>query len=148
VTSERVGSLIDRLPELQGLNRQVRRLLALQSILAEMLPGNLASWTTVAPTATGELVLFADNGAVAAKLRQMAPRILAFFRQRGHEVTGIRVQVQVSIRHNPLPGKQISLGPEACQAILQLSAQLKASPLRAALERLSRRKLPSSGDEN
>jgi hypothetical protein len=144
VTSERIGLLIDRLPQLQGLNRQVRRLLALQDILTEVLPDSLASSTTVALSAADELVLFADNGAAAAKLKQLAPRILIFFRQRGHEVTAIRVQVQVRIRHNPLPRKQIPLSPTARQAISELSATLDASPLKSALERLGRRKTPSS----
>jgi hypothetical protein len=144
VTSERIGLLIDRLPQLQGLNRQVRRLLALQDILTEVLPDSLASSTTVALSAADELVLFADNGAAASKLKQLAPRILIFFRQQGHEVTAIRVQVQVRMRHNPLPQKQISLSPTARQAISELSATLDASPLKSALERLGRRKTPLS----
>jgi hypothetical protein len=144
VTSERIGLLIDRLPQLQSLNRQVRRLLALQDILTEVLPDSLASSTTVALSAAEELVLFADNGAAAAKLKQLAPRILVFFRQQGHEVTAIRVQVQVRIRHNPLLQKQISLSPAARQAISELSATLDASPLKSALERLGRRKTPVS----
>jgi hypothetical protein len=144
VTSERIGLLIDRLPQLQGLNRQVRRLLALQDILTEVLPHSLASSTTVALSAADELVLFADNGAVASKLKQLAPRILVFFRQRGHEVTAIRVQVQVRIRHNPLLQKQILLSPTARRAISELSATLDISPLKSALERLGRRKAPLS----
>jgi hypothetical protein len=141
VTSERIGLLIDSLPQLQGLNRQVRRLLALQDMLTEVLPDSLASSTTVALSAADELVLFVDNGAAAAKLKQLTPRILVFFRQRGHEVTAIRVQVQVRIRHNPLPQKQISLSSTARQAISELSATLDASPLKSALERLGRRKM-------
>jgi hypothetical protein len=144
VTSERIGLLIDRLPQLQSLNRQVRRLLALQDILTEVLPDSLASSTTVALSAAEELVLFADNGAVASKLKQLAPRILVFFRQQGHEVTAIRVQVQVRIRHNPLLQKQISLSPTARRAISELSATLDTSPLKSALERLGRRKTPVS----
>jgi len=140
VTSERIGLLIDRLPQLQSLNRQVRRLLAMQDILTEVLPDSLASSTTVALSAAEELVLFVDNGTAAAKLKQLAPRILVFFRQQGHEVTAIRVQVQVRIRHNPLLQKQISLSPTARQAISELSATLETSPLKSALERLSRRR--------
>jgi hypothetical protein len=142
VTSERIGLLIDRLPQLQGLNRQVRRLLALQDVLTEVLPYSLATSTTVALSTADELVLFADNGAAAAKLKHLAPRILVFFRQHRHEVTAIRVQVQVRTRHNPLPQKQISLSSTARQAISELSATLDPSPLKSALERLGRRKTP------
>jgi hypothetical protein len=144
VNSERIGLLIDRLPQLQSLNRQVRRLLALQDILIEVLPNSLASSTTVALSNADELILFADNGATAAKLKHLAPRILHSFQQRRHEVTAIRVQVQVRIHHNPLPQKQNSLSPIALQAISELSATLDPSPLKSALDRLGRRKRPLS----
>ncbi len=144
MTSERIGLLIDRLPQLQGLNRQVRRLLNLQGMLAEVLPASLASSTTVALSAADELVLFAESGAAAAKLKQLTPRILDFFRQQGHEVTAIRVQAQVRIRHNPLPPKQISLSPIAREAISEFFATLSTSPLKSALERLVRRKTRQS----
>jgi hypothetical protein len=138
MSEKRVGLLIDTLPELQALNREIRQLMALQSVLAEVLPGNLATSASVALVKAGEMILFADNGAVAAKLRQMVPRILISLRQRGYEITGIRLQVQVSIRDNPLPQKQISLSSEARSAIDLLSERLKASPLKAALKRLGR----------
>lgn len=138
MSEKRVGLLIDTLPELQALNREIRQLMAMQSVLAEVLPGNLATSASVALVKAGEMILFADNGAVAAKLRQMAPRILISLRQRGYEITGIRLQVQVSIRDNPLPQKQISLSFEARNAIDLLSERLKASPLKAALKRLGR----------
>ncbi len=138
MSEKRVGLLIETLPELQALNREIRQLSALQSVLAEVLPGNLATSARVALVKAGQLILFADNGAVAAKLRQMAPRILIFLRQRGYEITGIHLQVQVRIRDNPLPQKQISLSSEARSAIDLLSEGLKTSPLKTALKRLGR----------
>lgn len=138
MSEKRVGVLIHSLPELQALNREIRQLMALQTVLAEVLPGNLATSASVAFVKAGELILFADNGAVAAKLRQMAPRILISLRQRGYEVTGIHLQVQVRMRDNPLPRKQISLSSEARNAIDLLSERLNASPLKAALKRLGR----------
>jgi hypothetical protein len=139
MSEKRVGLLIDTLPELQALNRKTRQLMALQSALTEVLPGNLATLVTVAFVKAGELILSADNGAVAAKLKQMLPRILLALRQRGHEITGIRLQVQVSSRDNPLPQKHISLSSKARDAIDLLSEQLEASPLKVALKRLSAR---------
>jgi hypothetical protein len=138
MSDSRVGLLLNSLPELQALNRELRQLASLQSALAEVLPGNLATSASVALVKDGELILFADNGAVAAKLGQMAPRILMSLRQRGYEITGIRLQVQVRIRHNPLPPKQISLSSEARNAIDLLSERLDVSPLKAALKRLGR----------
>lgn len=145
--SERIGILIRQLPELQGLTRQVKRLSALQATLADVLPANLAASVALAVSETGELVLYADNGAVATKLKHLTPRILVFLRQRGVEATGIRIQMQVSIRHNPLPQKQISLSPEGRKAIQELAQRIDNSPLKSALERLSRRSRPSDHDE-
>lgn len=139
MTAERIGLLFDNLPQLRGLNSAIRNQLALQTVLVEILPVELGQSATVVASGTGELVLLADNGAVAAKLKQLAPRILNHFRQRGLEANGIRVQTQVSIRHKPLPQKQISLGENARQALLQLSSSLKDSPLKAAIERLRKR---------
>ena len=138
MSAKSVGLLIDTLPELRALNREIRQLMALQSALAEVLPPNLAAFATVASMNAGELNLFADNGAVAAKLRQMAPRMLTSFRERGYDITGIRLQVQVSIRDNPLPRKQISLSVEARNVIDSLTDRLPSSPLKLALNRLSR----------
>lgn len=138
MSNTRVGLLLNSLPELQQLNRELRQLVALQSALTEVLPGDLATLTSVALSKAGDLILFADNGAVASKLRQMAPRILISFRQRGYEITGIRVQVQVRIRDNPLPQKQIPLSSEARNAIDLLSERLDASPLKTALKRFGR----------
>lgn len=139
MSNTRVGLLLDNLPEFQALNRELRQLAALQNALTELLPDNLATSSGVALAKAGELILFADNGAVAAKLRHMAPRILLSLRQRGYEITGIHVQVQVRIRDNPLPQKQISLSSEARSAIDLLSERLDPSPLKSALKRFGRR---------
>ncbi len=139
MSEKRVGLLIDTLPELQTLTQKTRQLMALQSVLVDVLPGDLATSVSVALVKAGELTLSAENGAVAAKLRQMAPRILIKLRQLGHEITGIRLQVQVRMRDNPLPQKQISLSPRARDAINFLSERIETSPLKTALKRFGRR---------
>jgi hypothetical protein len=138
MSEKRVSLLIDTLPELQALNRKIRQLMALQSVLVEILPGELATSASAALVKAGELILFVDNGAVANKLRQMTPRILISLRQRGYEITGIHLQVQVRVRDNPLLQKHISLSSEARNAIHLLSERLNASPLKDALKRLGR----------
>jgi len=140
----RIGLLFEKLPQLQGLSREIRKHLELQTILTETLPTELHRSATVVASETGELILLADNGAVASKLRQLAPRILKLFRDRGLVVTGIRVQAQVSIRHKHLPRKQIFLSKDARHALLELSSKLKDSPLRSAVEKLGQSDCVSS----
>jgi hypothetical protein len=147
VSGDRIGSLLQRLPELQALSQKARRLTAMQALLAESLPANLADATATAVSETGELLLFADNGAVAAKLKQLTPRIMVFFRQRGIEVTGIRVQVQVGFRTKPLPQKQIFMSTAGGETIGALAGKIRDPGLRAALQRLARR-ARSSDDQN
>ena len=141
MSNTRVGLLLDNLPEFQTVNRELQQLAALQNALAESLPNYLATSSGVALAKAGGLILCADNGAVAVKLRHMAPRILVSLRQRGFEITAIHVQVQVRVRDNPLPQKQISLSSEARCAIDLLSDRLDPSPLKSALERLGGRHL-------
>lgn len=136
MTDKRVGLLLDSLPELQALRSELRQLADLQNTLADALPENLAACTNVALVKAGELVLVSENAAVAAKLRQMAPRILIVLHERGFKIKGIRLKVQVSIRDNPLPQKRISLGSGAQTAIDSLSKRLGPSPLQEALIRL------------
>lgn len=139
MATERIGPLLYRLPELRALTSGLKRIATLQAMLADALPGNLAASTSLAVSEANELVLYAENGAVAAKLKQLAPRILVFLRQRGVEVTGIRVQVQLSFRHKPLRRKRISLSATGGEAVRELAKRLEKSPLRLALERLGRR---------
>ncbi len=139
MATERIGTLLYRLPELRALTSGLKRIATLQATLADALPRNLAASTSLAVSEANELVLYAENGAIAAKLKQLTPRILVFLQQRGIEVTGIRVQVQVSLRHKPLPRKQISLSTTGAEAVRQLAKRLEKSPLRLALERLGRR---------
>jgi hypothetical protein len=139
MSDKRIGPLLQSLPELQSLSRELQQLTALQIALAQLLPGDLASSANVALLKAGELILAADNGAVAAKLKLMAPRLLTTLRQRGYDITGIRLQVQVRIRDNPLPQKQISLSSAARDAIDSLSEQISPSPLQDALKRMGKR---------
>jgi hypothetical protein len=148
VNSERIGPILDTNPELQGLTREAKRLLGLQKLLAELLPSTLVSHTTVAAQRAGDLLLCVDNGASAAKLKQLAPRLAALLHERGVEITGIRIQVQVTIPHKPLPKKHFSLGQEARNALADLAEKLPPSPLRAAIEKFhAAGTLSSDGDQ-
>jgi len=139
VPETRVGSLLNSLPELQALNRELKQLAVLQSALAEILPDDLSTSIRVSVMKAGSVTLSANNSATAAKLKQLTPRILDALRKHVHEINGIRVEVQLRTGDNPLPEKQISMSSGASEAIESLSKQLDTSPLKVALDRLSRR---------
>jgi hypothetical protein len=92
----------------------------------------------------GTLVVLADNPAVAAKLKQLAPRVLKLLQNQQPEITGIRVGVQVKthkikaedeVTRAPLP-------PEAIQDLGSLANALPPSPLKSALLRMLARRGP------
>jgi len=118
---------------------QAQRLRRLQTLLEAMLPLHLARAARVANLKQGKVFIHADSGAVAVKLRQLAPRLAAGFVQQGQEVSGIEVRVQ-PVRRILLPSKKIQpkkLGPRAKRSLTSLSAGLpEDSPLKAALDRL------------
>ncbi|HVY07416.1 MAG TPA: DciA family protein [Burkholderiales bacterium] len=137
MSEKRFGALIREHPDLNPLREQLEQHARLQADLAAILPANLTA--SAAIIKDGELILQTDNGAVASKLRQIAPRVLAKLRQRGYEVTGMRLQVQARNRDNSLPQKQISLNQAGRTAVEAIAARLPASSLKTALQRLARR---------
>ncbi len=133
--ARKLGFYFDATPALQSLVRQAQRLIEMQQVFTEIAPEPLAQFGRVGQFARSSLLLFADNGAVAAKLKQLTPSLLVKFHKRGYEVTAIRVEVQPPSRPAP-PRKQIRLSGKATDQLRELAASLPASPLRAALEGL------------
>ena len=123
------------------LSEQAIRLQRLQTLLNDALPANLLPGTHIANLKRGKVVIHADSGAVAVKLRQLAPRLAEGFIQQGQEVTGIEVRVQARRRSatssRQKPPKVIALRPK--QALTSLASGLEDdSPVKRALLKLLR----------
>jgi hypothetical protein len=136
-------SLEDCLMADAGLARfstHARKLMRLQRIFESATP--LARYSRVANLRLGKIVIYAVNGAVAAKLRQMEPRLAAVFLNEAQEVTGIDIRVQPG-DGNPSLGERTNLpGISNTQkhALTSLADGLpEESALKAALTRLVRR---------
>src|SRR5438045_1125876 len=93
-----IGNLLGATDELKALAAKTRRLQELQKLYFASAPRELASLSRVKNLRAGTLFIAADNSAVAAKLRQLAPTLLASLCKSEAEVTGIRIEVQVSGR--------------------------------------------------
>ncbi|MFN4147983.1 MAG: DciA family protein [Rhodocyclaceae bacterium] len=144
MSARRRGSLTDHLASSDGFARladHAERLHRLQTLLDAMLPINLAPAVRVANFKRGKVVIHADSGAVAVKLRQLGPRLVAGLVQQGQEVSGIEVRVQAGGRFSP-PQRKIQpkkLGLRAKRSLTSLASGLPGdSPLKAAIERLLR----------
>ena len=127
--------------EFARIAEQAERLRTLQTILDTTLPVHLLPGTHVANLKRGKIVIHAASGAVAVKLRQLAPRLTDSFIQQGQQVTGIEVRVQAGRSHlvTSRPKIQRQLGNQPKQALTSLADGLdEASPLAKALRKLLR----------
>ncbi len=142
MSAKPIKNILESAPEVRDLTIQTRRLLRLQKALRAALPDGVATQVSVTGLAAGTLSVSVSNGAAAAKLRQLAPRLLKTMRLDERELNAIKVLVQVPVHHNPLPKKQILLGHTARQALLTLSDRLESEHLRSAIIKLANRGTP------
>lgn len=135
--------LNDYLADGEGAGRLLAHAASLRKlarIYADAAPEHLAQASRVANHKSGTVVIHADNGAVAAKLRQMAPTLAREFSNRGFECNGVQVKVQaLEISDHSRPPPYRPLPAVADRALADLAAGMADSPLRAAIETLLRR---------
>lgn len=135
-------TLLNGNPELRPLLVKAQALSALQSHFISIAPSHLvqSSQVQVLSLQLGTLNIAVANATLAAKLRQMAPQLVILMQDRGCEVSGIRVKVQVSfdrLQPKPAPHK---LSKAAQNAINDLSLSLNDSPLKVALGKMAKAK--------
>lgn len=139
------GQLIEHLhhaPAYLRLKDRLASLRMLQALLDAELPAELLPGTRVASLKRGKLVIHTASGAVAVKLRQLAPRLADALRRCVPEISEIVVRVQPQRRN--FPEKKTKpvpvLSNRAKQALTSLSQGLPVdSILRQAVLRLVRR---------
>jgi hypothetical protein len=117
---------------IQSLMPQTQRLLELRQVLAGGLPPNLRRSCTIANYMQGKVVIFAENSAVAAKLKLMLPDLRDRFVKRAIEVTGIEIQVQPK-EPAPIPDKTLEMSQGAVSSLAQLESQLADSKLKSVI---------------
>ena len=114
-----------------------RLLIKLTHLYQEIAPAHLGKASHLANFKSGIIVIHAVSGAVAAKLRQLAPTLADGFSKRGIECSGVQVKVQankVGMQSMTSTIKPLSRG--ASHAIEDLRDSLPNSPLKMALESL------------
>lgn len=117
-----------------------RLLMKLGRLYEEIAPSHLAMASRLANYKSRTLVIHADNGPVAAKLRQLAPTLADGFSQRGIECNGVQVKVQAAkINSQSMASTKKPLTANARGSIGSLHDALPESPLRSALNTLLER---------
>ena len=122
------------------LLRQARLIAELSHRFAAAAPGSLASAARVANYRSGKVVILAENGAVAVKLRQMGQRLCGKLSFEGAECNEIEIKVQP--QQTPFRSMGSTIKPLSARSITSLenaTRELPAGDLRRALETLLQR---------
>lgn len=101
-------------------------------------PSGLGHVSRVANYKSGKIIIHADNGAAAAKLRQMSGSLCQHFLKDLPECTGVEIKVQPrEIPYQSSPSKPAALSDKAWSRLNETAHSLPSgTPLRAALEQL------------
>jgi hypothetical protein len=125
--------------ELATLSGRADSLAVSQKIWQAVVPDPLKQLTQAGTIKHKRLTVYADNGAVAAKIKLLLPSLLIKLQKQGLEVTSIRVEVQVKSSARKQAKTPRSISPQASSRLSALAQELEGSPLGEVLARLSGR---------
>jgi Dna[CI] antecedent DciA-like protein len=143
MATEPISKLLGASPELEPLAARLDRIQRLQQRYRTFAPGQLAAASRVCAIDGTIVIVCAASGAVAALLRQLAPRLLEALRgtaqeaskhPEDQELNGIRVEVQVAAPAPARPSHPRTPMPR--QKLAGVARGLADSPLKDALERI------------
>lgn len=117
-----------------------RLLLRLARRFEGIVPAGLGNLARVANYKVGKVVIHADNGAVASKLRQMGQRLCDGLSGAGVPCSQVEVKVQPRLLPSTVTMSTLKpLSTDACDALRSTAERLPNGPLQEALENLLRR---------
>ena len=117
-----------------------RLLLELSRRFEAIAPAAFRHAAHVANYKSGKLIIHTDNGAVAAKLRQMSQRLCDELSKGGAQCNVIEVKVQPRlIPVQSMSSTQKPLSEKACAMLRSTTDTLPKGPLRDALDNLLER---------
>ena len=139
--SKNLLAYLDSAIGIAALLPQVERLIELRRAYSKLVPQQLLRSSSIVNYKQENVVIFAENNAVAAKLKLLSPRLVNDFSKRGLQVTGIRIEVQPrqDPRKQPIP-KQAKLSGGGSESLRTLAERLPNSRLKQALAAMIKRK--------
>ncbi len=123
--------------EADTLVSRARRLILLEKLYANCVPEGLSRGSSVTNLREGILILRAQNGAIATKLRQIAPSLLDKLKAWNQDL--IQIQVVVQAQGSAIPAKPPAKTGLATQGVHEFEAlgnSLPDSELKTAVARL------------
>ena len=139
MSAHKINFYLKSSDSLRSLTQAAQRNAELHRVLVNVAPPALTQACCVKQLRDGTLTLLAENAAIAAKLKQLAARLLATYQKQRWQITSIRIEVQVR-EAPPAPTARAgirALSIETIENLENLSEQLEDSPLKAALARMA-----------
>ena len=139
--ARRINFYLNTSDRLRSLTHEARRNAELHQVLVNIAPLELTQACRVKQLRDGTLTLLAENAAIAAKLKQLAARLLVAYQKQRCEVTSIRIEVQVrEAVAAPVAARESKrLSIETIENLEKLAEGLEDSPLKQALTTLAAR---------
>jgi hypothetical protein len=125
--------------EHQDLFLKIDKLNKIQQSLFAIIPSHLAEHCAIGLPNSGKLTIFAQNGSIATKLKQISPSLLQKMQDSGWEITSIQIATQAHYQANKtdhLNQKRRRLGKSGVASLTQLAETLPTSTLKTAIESL------------
>lgn len=135
---QRFNALLNQ-PELTALNARNRETQFAQKIWVAIAPDNLAQLGHATSIKNQQFTIFADNNAVAAKIKLLIPSLLIKLAKQDCEVTSIRVIVQVKSTPQVKPKAIKKLSSKASDELRLLALKLSGTALGDALTKLAKK---------
>ena len=146
--SKPIRALLRENETLLPFHQRLNQISGLQKTFVDALPPGLSDSCRIATVEGSTIIVATANGAVAAKLKQILPRLLERFsetisenKKQYQEVTGISVIVQPEFF---VPEKSPKLvaprAPMPTEKLAELAESLGDSPLKTTLEALAKKR--------
>lgn len=138
--AKNLRAYLDTAAGIAALLPQAERLIELRRVYKEIVPQQLLRSSSIVNYKQETVVIFAENNAIAAKIKLLSPRLVNDFSKRGLQVTGIRLEVQPREipRGQPLE-KHARLSAAGIANLEALAERLPDSKLKQTLTEMARR---------
>ena len=119
--------------KLAGLLPAAARLADLQRECVRLMPTQFVHCTVLQIT-DGQLTVAVPNAALATRVKQLLPKLHAGLLEKGWQIDGIKLKIQVIAAPLPKPVRDLSLPGGAVASFAALDSSLETHPRNAALK--------------
>lgn len=126
-------------PEFTALSAHSKKVAAAQQLWLAIAPAQIVPYCHASQIENKQLLLRADNNAVAAKIKLLIPSLLIQLEKQGSEVTAIQVKVQVKSSPQERVKAIKTISKHSAASIEELAKKLDGTPLGQSLARLATR---------